>query len=46
LFQEWFIYVTLLHEPIALALVELAILLAGALIEGMAIAWLLERTRM
>ena len=44
LFQEWFIYVTLLKEPIALALVELAILLAGSLLEGMVIAGLLSGT--
>lgn len=45
LFQEWFIYVTLLKEPIALALVELAILLAGSLLEGVVIGWLLSGTR-
>ena len=41
LFQEWFIYVTLLNEPIPLALIELAILLSGSLVQGVAIAWLL-----
>lgn len=41
LFQEWFIYVTLLKEPIALALVELVILLTGSLLEGIVIAGLL-----
>ena len=46
LFQEWFIYVTLLKEPILLALLELAILLCGSLVEGAAIAWfLIGRTR-
>lgn len=46
LFQEWFIYVTLLKEPIPLALLELAILLCGALLEGAIIAWMLiGRTR-
>ena len=41
LFQEWFIYHTLLGEPIVLNLLELAILLTGALIEGVAIAYVL-----
>ncbi|MFZ5522792.1 MAG: hypothetical protein ACOY9D_01740 [Pseudomonadota bacterium] len=43
LFQEWFIYITLLHEPVALALVELAILLIGSLIEGVVIALVVEK---
>jgi hypothetical protein len=38
-FQEWFIYHTLLLEPIALNLFELAILLAGSLVEGLIIAY-------
>jgi hypothetical protein len=38
LFQEWFIYVTLLREPVLLALFELAILLGGSLVEGVVIA--------
>lgn len=38
--QEWFIYVTLLDEPVILALLELSILLAGSLVEGMVIACL------
>lgn len=38
LFQEWFIYITLLGEPPALAVFELIILLAGALLEGAVIA--------
>lgn len=42
LFQEWFIYVTLLREPILLALFELAILLVGAVVEGIVIAGVLE----
>lgn len=37
-FQEWFIYHTLLNEPLLLNLVELIILLAGSLIEGLVIA--------
>lgn len=41
LFQEWFIYVTLLHEPLPLALLELFILLFGSLLEGAVIARLL-----
>lgn len=45
LFQEWFIYVTLLKEPLALALLELVILLAGTVVEGVTIAWILGRGR-
>lgn len=41
LFQEWFIYHTLLHEPILLNLLEPAILLVGSLVEGLIIAWFL-----
>lgn len=41
LFQEWFIYVTLLKEPLPLALLELLILLGGSLLEGAIIARLL-----
>lgn len=37
-FQEWFIYHTLLNEPLFLNLVELIILLAGSLAEGLIIA--------
>jgi len=33
-FQEWFIYHTLLNEPILLNLLELTILLLGSLAEG------------
>lgn len=43
LFQEWFIYITLLREPITLALIELAILLIGSLIEGLVIAKVVEK---
>jgi hypothetical protein len=42
-FQEWFIYHTLLGEPILLNLLELAILLAGSLTEGIVIAFILAR---
>ncbi len=42
LFQEWFIYVTLLGEPLSLAAVELAILLIGSIIEGLVIARILK----
>ena len=42
-FQEWFIYHTLLGEPLALNLLELAILLAGSLVEGLVIAFFLAR---
>lgn len=37
-FQEWFIYHTLLKEPLLLNLVELIILLTGSLIEGLIIS--------
>lgn len=37
-FQEWFIYHTLLQEPILLTLVELTILLLGSFIEGLIIS--------
>ena len=42
LFQEWFIYNTLLGEPILLNLLELAILLVGSLAEGVVIASVLR----
>ena len=42
LFQEWFIYVTLFREPVILAALELAILLSGALLEGLVIARLIS----
>ncbi len=41
--QEWFIYITLLGEPMGLAAFELGILLAGSLVEGVVIAGLLMR---
>jgi hypothetical protein len=40
--QEWFIYVTLLREPLALAGLELVILALGSLIEGIIIARILS----
>jgi len=43
LFQEWFIYYTLLQEPPLLALPELAVLLPGSLAEGLVIAGLQAR---
>ena len=43
LFQEWFIYNTLLGEPLLLNLLELAILVSGSLIEGIIIAFFLAR---
>jgi hypothetical protein len=43
LFQEWFIYHTLLQEPLILNLLELAILLTGSLIEGLVISFIIER---
>lgn len=36
--QEWFIYITLLKEPLHLALFELLILLAGSVVEGILIS--------
>ena len=42
-FQEWFIYHTLLAEPLALSLLELAILLIGSVVEGVVIAFVLAR---
>jgi hypothetical protein len=43
LFQEWFIYHTLLQEPLILNLLELVILLTGSLIEGLIISFIMER---
>ena len=40
-FQEWFIYHTLLREPILLNLVELFLLLTGSLVEGLIISKIL-----
>lgn len=44
LFQEWFIYHTLLNEPWLLNLLELAILLIGSIAEGLIIAYMLGRS--
>jgi hypothetical protein len=44
LFQEWFIYHTLLNEPLLLNALELSILLAGSLAEGVIISLFLART--
>lgn len=38
-FQEWFIYHTLLNEPLILNALELAILLIGSCVEGLIIAF-------
>ena len=43
LFQEWFIYNTLLGEPFLLNALELAILLLGSSVEGVVIAFFLAR---
>ena len=43
LFQEWFIYHTLLGEPLLLNFLELSILLLGSLVEGVIIATFLAR---
>lgn len=42
LFQEWFIYITLLGEPLSLAALELGILLLGSLLEGVVISGLMN----
>ncbi|MBI3345193.1 MAG: hypothetical protein HY028_10135 [Gammaproteobacteria bacterium] len=44
LFQEWFIYHTLLGEPWLLNFLELAILLIGSTVEGLIIAYILGRS--
>jgi hypothetical protein len=44
LFQEWFIYNTLLGEPLLLNTLELAILLMGSMVEGIIIAFFLARS--
>jgi hypothetical protein len=46
LFQEWFIYNTLLGEPVLLNLFELSILLLGSLAEGIVLAFFLARPAM
>ncbi len=43
LFQEWFIYNTLLGEPLLLSVLELAILMLGSLVEGIVIAFFLAK---
>lgn len=42
-FQEWFIYNTLLGEPLLLNVLELGILMLGSLVEGIVIAFFLAR---
>lgn len=42
LIQEWWIYRTMLHEPVLLCLFELVLLLLGSLVEGVIIAWVLR----
>jgi hypothetical protein len=42
-FQEWFIYMTLLGEPIPLVALELTLLLTGSLVEGLIISRLLHQ---
>ena len=41
--QEWFIYHTLLGEPLFLNLLELSILIVGSLVEGIVISFFLAR---
>ena len=43
-FQEWFVYRTLLGEPLLLNFLELVVLLLGSLVEGTTIAYFLHRT--
>ena len=43
LFQEWFVYNTLLGEPLLLNVLELAILMLGSLVEGIVIAFFLAK---
>ena len=45
LFQEWFVYHTLLNEPFVLNLLELFILLLGSLVEGLVISFILVKWR-
>lgn len=45
LFQEWFIYHTLLAEPLLLNALELLLLLVGSLVEGVIIAAVLARNQ-
>lgn len=42
-FQEWFIYHTLLMEPLILNALELIILLFGSLVEGVVISFMVAR---
>ena len=43
LMQEWFIYHTLLQEPLALTFIELIILLVGSLVQGIIIAYIIQK---
>ena len=45
LFQEWFIYNTLLGESIILNLLELCILAIGSGVEGLVISFVLVKWR-
>ncbi len=42
-FQEWFIYHTLLYEPLLLNVLELAILLVGSFAEGLIVAFVFRK---
>lgn len=44
-FQEWFIYHTLLREPILLNLLELILLLTGSFVEGLIISKFLDEKK-
>lgn len=43
LFQEWFIYHTLLGEPLVLNMLELIVLTLGSLLEGIIISYVILR---
>ena len=45
LFQEWFIFHTLLGEPFVLNLLELVILTLGSLLEGVIISYIILRLK-
>ena len=42
-FQEWFIYHTLLNEPLILNALNLRILLIGSFVEGLIIAFIFKK---
>ena len=42
-FQEWFIFRTLLGEPVLLTLLELTLLVVGSFVEGLIIAFVFRK---